>query len=182
MHVQHACCFLACSWGHLNIHEPRCTKSIYSMISGIIRAGTTASSASIRATNFMTTSGTSSTLNYTEPSTSTSCMTTSSPRSSSSYDIYEKRRQPHTGWCGSSSTSPTARHQHHRRSEGRLHVTYYITPAAISPTYHRQGLHQRGLHRQSRQHTAAAATLSTWMDTHPLTVLLQGDTRHRRRH
>src|SRR4051812_40879267 len=37
-------------------------------------------------------------------------------------------------------------------NEGRLQTTHYFTYAAASPTYHRQGLHQRGLHQHHSQH------------------------------
>ena len=69
-------------------------------------------------------------------------------------------------------------HLQQRRPEGRLQVTDDYAPTTSSPTHHRQGLHHRGLHRQPRQHIAAAATTttSTRLDTRPLTVLLQDAT------
>lgn len=78
--------------------------------------------------------------------------------------------------CNSSSTS-SARHGIDTSSPwGRLQATHHCRHAAAtpSPTLHRQGHLQCGLHQHHRQQTTAASTTSSIrMDTRPPTVLLQ---------
>ena len=135
---------------------------------------------------------------YSKPTPSTSISVPCANKSSSSSHTNLHRikpvstHHPHAGRCGSSSTSPTARHLHQHRSEGLLRQQGIYTNIVARDTSNRRTTSRLPQHRR---HNTSPRSTSPWssstsssthrrrrytvhmMDIHlqrPLTVQLQG--------